>query len=80
MPTPWDDEQFKAAVKELSKVPLKKVIDINKMTTVQKIYFVGCLRELDEALRAYYGQHQASGCECELCHNAARVLATEGAF
>jgi hypothetical protein len=80
MPTPSDEEQFRAAVKQLSKVPLKKVIDIKNMTTVQKIWLVSCVKGLDEALRAYYNQHQANGCECELCHNAARALASEGAF
>jgi hypothetical protein len=80
MPTPSDEEQFRVAVKELSKLPLKKVIDVKNMTTVQRLWLVSCVKGLDEALRAYYNQHQANGCECELCHNAARALASEGAF
>jgi hypothetical protein len=29
---------------------------------------------LEKALRAYYDQHQASGCKCELCKGAAAAL------
>jgi hypothetical protein len=71
--------RFEAAVKELSKAPLKR-IDLDHMTSVQKLWLATCVNGLDEALRAYYNQHQANGCECELCHNAARALASEGAF
>jgi hypothetical protein len=69
--------RFEAALKELSKVPLKE-IDLDHMTLVQKLWLVKCVNGLDEALRAYYNQHQANGCECELCKNAERALASEG--
>jgi hypothetical protein len=74
MANPNEDERIRAAVKQMSKVPLKE-LSLEHVSSEQRYGLVSCLRELDPALRAYYNQHQANGCECELCKNAELALA-----
>jgi hypothetical protein len=31
-------------------------------------------KRLEDALRAYYNQHRATGCECDLCEDAERAF------
>jgi hypothetical protein len=76
MANPNEEERFRAAVKEMSKVPLKE-LSLEHMTLEQKYALMKCAGELDHVLRAYYNQHQANGCECELCKNAEHALAFE---
>jgi hypothetical protein len=33
-------------------------------------------KQLEDALRAYYNQHRATGFECELCEDAERAFAS----
>jgi hypothetical protein len=79
MCNPNEEERFRAAVKEMSKVPLKE-LSLEHMTLEQKHRLMVCAKELDQALRAYYNQPQANGCECELCQNAEHALASEAFF
>jgi hypothetical protein len=44
-------------------------------TTEEKYALVVKMRLLEDALRAYYNQHRATSCDCELCKNAERALA-----
>ena len=45
------------------------------VTPEEKYSFMCLVRGLEERLRAYYDQHQATGCECELCKNAELAFA-----
>jgi hypothetical protein len=76
MANPSHEERFREAVKEMSKVPLKE-LSLEQLTVEKRHWLIVCARELDLALRAYYNQHQANGCECELCKNAEHALASE---
>ena len=76
MVIPSAEEQFRANVKKMSKAPLKD-LSLEEMTREERIWLGRCAKELDRALRAYYNQHQANGCECELCKNAEHALASE---
>jgi hypothetical protein len=57
----------------MSKVPLKE-LSLEDLKLEKRHWLIVCARELDHALRAYYNQHQANGCECELCKNAEHAL------
>ena len=70
------DDRARAAFKKMSKAPLKE-LPLEEMTREERIWIGRCARQLDQALRAYYNQHQANGCDCELCKNAERALASE---
>ena len=69
-------DRIRAAFKEMSKVPLKE-LSLEEMTREERIWLGRCAKQLDEALRAYYKQHQANGCDCELCQNAEKAIASE---
>jgi hypothetical protein len=43
-------------------------------TTEEKYAVLVLMRQLEHALRGYYNQHQATGCECELCKEAERAF------
>jgi hypothetical protein len=45
------------------------------MTPEEKHKVMFLVRGLEERLRAYYNQHQETGCKCELCKNAELAFA-----
>jgi hypothetical protein len=74
MADPNENGQLRMTLKESFKVPLEKFFSLEHMTE-QTGGLMFCASALDKALRAYYNQHQANGCECELCITAEGALA-----